>query len=352
MNRQVSTPSDPKAAFRTHSNYFHAFHSITTITAGFTPFMFPTSRAILEGLHSRITQPTFYQRLKKRSTPDLDLLRRIMRNAWGTEFLLAATADLPDDELFGLANNWEVVQAYYAVYHAAQALTVARGQPRPDSHPKTLHAFSDYWVKPSIDLPPWTLGFQSGQPLGFPSVASPPGVTHWTPCTDKTCWAIAAISLRTTREDGLQERIHDERTSLRTNRRKQWEQQRLARGLSINKPPRRLAALPLVTPQRKLELDNGMHATTIMDYLARIRLRSNYEDPTMFTDGPDKPYQSRLVHRHLSDIATTTIFVHELLIRNLIGVTSFLQIVNEWLSAAAFQTDFGLAARHDLVAAP
>jgi hypothetical protein len=351
MQHQPRTPSDPKAAFKTHSNYFHAFHSIITITAGHKPFDFSNSRTILEGLHSAIRQATFYQHLRKRPAPDLDLLRRILRNAWGTEFLLAATADLPDDELFGLANNWEVVQAYYAVYHAAQALIVAHGKPRPDSHPKTMHAFADHWIKPSMDLPPWSLGFHSGQPLGFPPFSTH-RITHWTPCTEQTCWPIAAISLRTTRLPGLHERIDDERTSLRSIRRKQWQQNRLARGLTTDNLPLRLNAFPLLTPQRKLQLDNGMPPTTIMDYLARIRLRSNYEDPTMFTDGPEQPYQSRLLHRHLSDIATATIFVHELLIRKLIGVTQLLGIADEWLATNAFQANFGLAARRDLLATP
>jgi hypothetical protein len=41
------------------------------------------------------------------------------------------------DEVVRVSNNWNVVQAYYALYHAMQAILVARGYDRPDSHSKT-----------------------------------------------------------------------------------------------------------------------------------------------------------------------------------------------------------------------
>ena len=53
-----------------------------------------------------------------------------LRNAWGTELLLALGGSLgADDELIRLMNNWAVVQAYYCCYHGAQALLAARSEP-------------------------------------------------------------------------------------------------------------------------------------------------------------------------------------------------------------------------------
>ncbi len=86
---------------------------------------------------------------------DEDQVRRSLANAWGTELLLALSSRYAtDDEFVRLANNWAVIQAYYVVYHATQALAVAKGFPRPDSHPKTQNQYLSFWVPRPLDLTP------------------------------------------------------------------------------------------------------------------------------------------------------------------------------------------------------
>ena len=89
---------------------------------------------------------------------------------------------------------------------------------------------------------------------------------------------------------------------------------------------------------------------TLIDYLYRLRLRSNYEDATMFTDGPDSPAESWMVYDHLCRITSTTLLVHELHVGRVIGRATLTSLVDEWLNSAAVNApNLGLAARRDIL---
>ncbi len=61
-----------------------------------------------------------------------------LRRAWATARLLEHTHVLAEDsEIIRLANSWGAVQTYYVLYGAAQALVVAEGGTRPQSHEPT-----------------------------------------------------------------------------------------------------------------------------------------------------------------------------------------------------------------------
>ncbi len=97
------------------------------------------------------------------STLSVCRTRTSLVNVWGTELLLALGGQLAsEEELLRLMNNWAVVQAYYVGYYAVQALLSARGQPRPESHPKTQAQFAALWTDRALHLPPWTLGARDG----------------------------------------------------------------------------------------------------------------------------------------------------------------------------------------------
>ena len=86
-------------------------------------------------------------------------VERHLRSAWGTELLLEMTGAFIDDELVGLANNWTVVQSYYAAYHAFLALLAAQGAALPAHHEGTQRAWAIFWTGRRLDLPPWALGY-------------------------------------------------------------------------------------------------------------------------------------------------------------------------------------------------
>jgi len=345
-------PSDPRKAFLTYKNYLDAFW--TAIAVYYLPSRYlhlrlGQSHDVLEALAERVRASLSFIRLKQRDTElDSASLRRILRNAWGTEFLLASTGQLPDEELMGIANNWAVVQAYYACYHAAQALLIARGQPRPEDHATTLHQSAEFWIK--TELPPWALGHQSGKFLGFPRDVDDT-IHAWSNCGTDNCWDLAAKSLRTTRKEPLDDRFRKERLKKKADRRRVWQDEEKRR-LEAGRPPRNQPKFPtpILSSADRARLDRGLSPTTLLDYLCRLRLRSNYKDPTMFTDGPEDASESRSVHRYLCGITSATLLVHELHVGQLIGQHRLAHLVDEWLGILAVRSqELGLAARQDIL---
>lgn len=77
-------------------------------------------------------------------------VRRSLENAWGTELLLYMGHQfLKAEEIIRLSNTWNVVQAYYAVYHVTQALLIAKGYVRPEKHATTQALFVELWGETS-----------------------------------------------------------------------------------------------------------------------------------------------------------------------------------------------------------
>lgn len=346
-------PIDPRSTFLTHSNYIRAIDTLigTHYLTGSYPLGRPSHR-ILEALAGQVQASRTYARLNPRPAGvDHHSIKSALRNAWGTELLLVTTGEIAHDELIGIANNWAVVQAYYASYHAVQALVIARGEPRPQSHPTTQRQYSSFWAARPVDLSPWSLGWQAGQCLNLPSNRKVSTIHAWSSCNDSNCWDLVAMALRTTREDLIEARIKDERDRKRSAARTAWQHEEQTR-LAKNKRPRPQpqAPLPRLTQADKITVEESLRPTTVLEYLYRLRIRSNYADATMFTDGPETPHESRAVHHALCRITSATLLVHELLVGKLIGWANLDSMVDEWLESPTTATNLGLGARRELLA--
>lgn len=221
-----------------------------------------------------------------------------------------------------LANNRAVVQAYYVVYHATQALAVGKGFPRPDSHPKTQNQYVSFWIKRPLDLSPWTLGADDTGWANCPPTRSIDSSIHgWSGCSPATQLSLAAKAFRTTRDDAVDDAVNRLRDRLRTDRRKKWEAEesaRLAAGKKARAEPKwrrpQLSAAERSTASGKVPPHGLIH------YLYRLRIKTNYVDSAMFTDGPTDESSSALVQWDLRYIAGSTLLVHELHIAQLVGV--------------------------------
>lgn len=300
--------------------------------AGFT---FPGSASAMRAsLTRRVLASPTYTGLRLRQA-DLVQVRRSLASAWGAETLLALAGKYAsEDALTRLANNWGVAQLYYVVYHATQALFVASGNPRPDSHPATQRIFENVWAERVVQLPPWSFAagdsnFQNGPPNRV--IAE--GIHAWVRCTPESCWDIAAKALRTTREDALPEAVRRQREQKRRNALAAWranERDRVARGRLPRREPK--LPLPRLTAEERGQVAANLRAYTLMDYLWRLRIKTNYEDATMFTDGPQEALSSSAVHRDLVSLAEATLLVIELHVRQLIGVTALRRLVEGWIS--------------------
>lgn len=259
-----------------------------------------------------------------------------LSNAWGTEFLLLASKKFAaEDEIIRLSNNWSCIQTYYIFYHCTQALIIAKGQKRPENHTKTQNIFFALWAGRSINLPPWTLACGHDGFLNVPSGIDIVTNKHqWSACFDENdYWNLACKALKTTRNEVIPERIKNHRERNKNKEKKKWfeqEQARLAQGKRNRKPPP--FTLPRLTAAEKQTVHANVRPYTIMDYLYRLRIKTNYVDANMFVDGPENNQQSTDIRNYLCALASNTAFIHELAVSQIIGKKIFSQWVNDWVS--------------------
>lgn len=326
----VAVVTKEEGAFLTHANYLRAIASEAGLTLP------STEKKALASVAARASKSPSLS--DSASAPiDHDQVKRSLANAWGTELLLALSGrHVVDDEIVRLANNWAVVQAYYVVYHATQALAVAKGFPRPDSHPKTQNQYASFWVKRPLDLSPWTLGADGAWANCPPNKSIDSSIHGWTACSPATQLSLAAKAFRTTRDDSVSAAVDRQRDRLRSERRKAWEAEESAR-LSSGKKAR-------VKPtwrRPQLSAAEGSAAAAkvpphgLIHYLYRLRIKTNYVDSAMFTDGPQDETSSATVQRDLRYIAGSTLLVHELHIAQLVGVGKVQKWADDWLAANA-----------------
>lgn len=341
--------TDQTGSFATHANYLRAI----ACEAG---FYFGQSNAnALAILTSRVLALPSISDVKPVGI-DLAQVRRSLENAWGTELLLAMSGELlADDELFRIANNWAVVQCYYVAYHAVQALGGAKGQARVESHSKTQNQFRSFWVDRTLSLSPWTLGVGAqGLVVNEPSdgVQIDPDVHSWVACTASNQRSLVAKAYRTTRDDEVKGAVARAREAKRKENRKAWndeEEERIAGGRKARKPKE--FALPRLSAAEKVTLDKRVKPSGYIQYLYRLRIKANYVDSTMFTDGPEDDWSARFVHSDLCRLAASTMLVHELHVAQLVGKRAFRQWADSWLKnkGVVGGKPVGLAARRQLL---
>ncbi len=220
------------------------------------------------------------------------------------------------------------------MYHAVQALALAKGLPRPDSHPKTQKEFAAFWSHLPEELSPWTLSVSADGYHNTPeSVNIDNDIHSWSSCTRTNSWSLACKALRTTRDDLVSKALHDRRKNKRASKRRGWRDQELIRtGQSRRARKEPKFALPNLTRTEKQEVNARTRPATIIDYLYRVRIKTNYEDSAMFTDGPEDNQVSNEIRNHLCLLSGTTLFLHEVHIAALVGKDRFLDWTSEWIS--------------------
>lgn len=341
-------PQDPENSFKTHKNYLRSFAHMAGFSIKATSKKPPLAR-----LASDFIALSGYKSIQGATSPNLDQVRASLVNAWGTELLMWLGSKVAtESELAGLTNNWGVVQAYYAIYHATQALAVAGGAARPNTHPKTQNIFVSSWVESSMKMPPWSLAVGADGPSNVPGDKLLDKSIHsWSACTDETCWSLCCKALRTTRKEHLPDALHKARQKKRVENKKAWvkeEADRIAQGKAPRVQPK--FPLPQLTVTEKVLAIKSVRPHTMMDYLYRLRVKANYEDAQMFIEGPASEQDSREVNGDLRRIVASTMLVHELRIKQLVGKGLVEKFAKDWSAAnVPSGENIGLAMRLDFL---
>lgn len=263
----------------------------------------------------------------------MDQARTCLQSAWGTEALLLMSGSVfREEEAIRLSNNWSAIQTYYVLYHCAQALHVAQGHPRPDSHPKTQNAFHNQWATHPGLLHPWTFACGSAGPVNLPpDVDIDFNIHPWRACEGDNIWSLYAKALMTTRREDLLGKNRTARERKKQALRRSWEAEE-ARRLTQGRKPRKqpLYPLPQLTSDEKRRIDDSTRAFTLIDYVYRLRIKTNYEDSNMFTDGPEDGYQSAIVRTAFCNIASSTLFLYENAMKAIVGRPRLMEWAVSW----------------------
>jgi hypothetical protein len=330
----TSRPRDHYSSFRSHQNYLHAFSKL----AGFTDSP-GDDRDTLTQLAASVLN-TFPRNTGKVNHDNDALVAACLNRAWGTELILATGMRVDNtDEFLWVANSWGCIQTYYIAYSATQALVVAGGHPRPDNHPKTQEHAIALWSRRRGGVRPFSFAADRGSVLINDARAylHGPGrdidlkVRPWSVCDDSNCWDLAALALRTTRKNAVDKAFDKARARKIKDRRKHWDNSERAR-LEAGKVAR--IAPSFVTAQlpmeEKLACEHGVRPYGLLDYLYRLRIKANYEETEVFTEGPKDGNSAVTVATSMVRIAAATMIAHETRIAQILGRHKVLDLAARW----------------------
>ncbi|WP_066898650.1 hypothetical protein [Mycolicibacterium houstonense] len=100
-----------------------------------------------------------------------------------------------------------------------------------------------------------------------------------------------------------------------------------------------------LTPAEKAACEQNVRAYGWLDYLYRLRIKANYEEARMFTEGPDDEHTSAIVARNMIRMATATMIAHEVRIAQIIGKAGLLDMANDWVQTNNPPATMGIGLR-------
>lgn len=238
--------------------------------------------------------------------------RRLLRISWQTELAAQVIEELDDDMLRRVASQTLPVQAYYAVFSAARATTMASGTPC-ETHQAVHREFATQRAKSCFGGWGVTL---SGDPED-----------------PKTCVLDPAIA--TPSSFNLMEQGHADEdyvwAALRMTRR--WKIA-LARDdwLKKNKKPDGSKRKNLPGKDRA-GIVAGLRPTTMMDFLYEMRRRTNYEGVEEYgSDADDHVVQT--FHGGLLHLADMGLLHYEAFLAERIGYAAYEVEIDAWAASA------------------
>jgi len=227
-----------------------------------------------------------------------DLYEKHLKNAWFTEVAL----NIPDiftlPELVPYFNHWATVMAYYVVHHGVRAAIAVRdGQPTMTrSHQSLLNQAGAYLANSRVFPVPWSV-VCTGHEGNYQYACRPDDATS--ECRSllkqfeaEDAWPFFCKALATTRDRAIGERID------------QWKRQqhrdRIRRSL-------------------RCTIGQAVQPTTFLNFLLRLRLRSNYLDSDAFAAALTRESDAADFNRSIRNIVAGSMMVCETLITAMAG---------------------------------
>lgn len=278
----VASPDKNAIRFETYRYYVRCFAELISTH-------YPDDRELIR----KISEQT--KSLQGFKGYDREWVARFLKNSWNTEFVLNLHL-IEDPELARINNQWLPVQTYYSIYSAGEAVAYLLDGNKANSHRTCLRKLNNFLVK--LEVIPWNLMYKGPigrnsnehEPINFPPDIEVPhnlarrGISP----IQMVCKCLKAEHKK---------RVNDE------FKKKQGEY--------------------------KYNFDPGY--TSLLNFLYRLRIKSNYEDIDLFlTQAPDN-----LILQFGKDIAylgSKTLILFEMVIIKKIGKKNFNSIMDEYLT--------------------
>lgn len=303
-------PSEPiddreieaQVAIRTYYVYIKAF----TIKTG-----------DLEELKKRQDDLQAFKNLTVSKTNKVDRVKQSLYRGWLT---LKALKVLPVSDYPALAttaNFWAPVQAYYAAHGLGMAALAALGDNPPQNHRSFRAAATNQIVNRLIPYPfniscTGNPSEKKGVAVAFEDCSVDVAKVRKTSSLENPFYSnqegLIAKALMTTRNRLLAEMFNDAR-------RKKIKKGKMRRNLPSSE---------------KTVIAGKLHPTSIFDFLYRIRVRSNYDDPEMYIYGQGDEATAQNHYKNLLQLTADLAAVLERVIERKVGVDGFQRLVTEF----------------------
>lgn len=286
---------DSRKSLRTYYNYAGAYAAFLEQTYG---------EQILDRLAQAQEQLTEFNALEGGSPLDSELEIAALRG-WLTFRLIEKVQDFP--EIMPLANYWLPVQAYYAVHGLGIAVIRSLGQQHPPTrHSRFLSYMSEEIIHRFFPAPlSWRVSGCCVRPaqlhgisLSAEDIRQQSNLEH---PPYRRPEALLGKCLTTTREKKLEEKFSDMRRS----------------GVGRRRPRRNLRS------EEKSRIVQAMHPTSVMDFLYRVRIRANYDDPNIYIYGSQDGGQAETHYRNTVKLTRSIISCLDAILKRKIGDTAF-----------------------------
>lgn len=226
---------------------------------------------------------------------DINYVKGFLFIAWNTEYLVSINDQTKDYELLRINNQWKPIQVYYTVYSQAEASSYAIDCKKSGGHKKCLKKINAFLVKTPFF--PWNLAYEGARgkdkkqsnPVNFPTDIERPSALKR---QDVSSIENIAVCLHAQHIKKIDDNFQK------------------SKGFY------------------KYQFNPGH--TTILDFLYRLRIKSNYKEASIFlTDAPDSYIQG--FSENLSSICEKTSIVFETIIIRKIGKKAFIQLIDTFL---------------------
>jgi hypothetical protein len=237
------------------------------------------------------------QKIQRNKKLDLTYIYEKLCLAWNTEYLAKLNDNTEDINLLRLINQWKPVQVYYSVYSLSEAVLYAITNSKVGQHKSCLNRLSDFLT--TKDIPPWSLSF-----IGYLGNKKVPRTIR------PNNFPLGLIIPNTLQRQGIKP-IESIACCLQAEHRNRIDEHIKNK----NEKPKYL-------------YEPG--TTTLLHFLYRLRIKSNYKDAEIFMiEAPEYRIKEFSVNStHLND---TTNLILEIILMRRIGKRIFFNFIDKFV---------------------